>query len=86
MLQTLKSGIFKGGGLLPRERHSRDTRDDSTVTQRLGLGFCASLAQIFFFFFFCFFFFWLPSSRQTECSNRFFAQRFGAQIFAPIFG
>ena len=35
--------------------------------------------------FFCVFFFWLPSSRQTECSNRFFAQIFGAQIFAPIF-
>ena len=40
------------------------------------------------------FFFWLPSSRQTECSNRFFfcadfapifGQIFGAQIFAPIF-
>ena len=34
--------------------------------------------------FFCVFF-WLPSSRQMECSNRFFAQIFGAQIFAPIF-
>ena len=26
------SGIFKGGGLEPGERHSRDTRDDGTVT------------------------------------------------------
>ena len=34
---------------------------------------------------FCVFFFWLPSSRQTECSNWFFAQIFGAQIFPPIF-
>ena len=48
----------------------------------VGLGFCASLVQIFWFMFF---FFWLPSSRQTECSNRFFAQNFGALIFAPIF-
>ena len=31
------------------------------------------------------FFVWLPSSRQTECSSRFFVQIFGAQIFAPIF-
>ena len=26
------SGIFKGGDLNPGERHSRDTRDDGTVT------------------------------------------------------
>ena len=40
--------------------------------------------QVWRRFFFFVFFFWLPSSRQTECSNRFFAQIFGAQIFAPI--
>ena len=50
------------------------------VSKLLGLVFCANLAQIFFVFFF-----WLRSSRQMECSNRFFAQIFGAQIFAPIF-
>ena len=30
--ERLLSGIFKGGDLNPGERHSRDTRDDGTVT------------------------------------------------------
>ena len=53
-------------------------RPSKGFLKRWGWGFAQVWRRFFFFF-------WLPSSRQTECSNQFFAQIFGAQIFAPIF-
>ena len=51
--------------------------------RRVGasLGFYTILSQIFFLSFS-----WLPSSRETECSNRFFSQIFYPQIFTQIVG
>ena len=54
----------------------RSTDVGAGVLRKFGADFLC----VCFFFFFC-----LLSSRQTECSNWFFAQIFGAQIFPPIF-
>ena len=77
MSRTL-SGLFLVSAVnRPRKRTNR------MEIPYLGLGFCTSLAQIFFVFFF-----WLPSSRQTECSNqflrRFLVRRFLRPFLRPF--